>query len=65
MTAIVLWLGPIPAITAVLAGLRGRNVLGWYVLGVAAPVLAAIVAVLLPRRPGAAGDATGRVAPNQ
>lgn len=50
---IVLWLGLVPAITAVLAGMRGRNVVTWYLLAVPLPVVAAIAVVLLPRRYGA------------
>lgn len=50
LMVIVLWLGLVPAITAVLAGIRGRNVVGWYILGVALPVLTAVAVMVLPRR---------------
>jgi drug/metabolite transporter (DMT)-like permease len=47
---IVLWLALVPAITAVLAGLRNRNVVAWYLIGIVAPVLGAVIVLLLPRR---------------
>lgn len=59
---IVSWLGLVPAITAVLAGMRGRNVVAWYLLAVPLPVLAAIAVLLLPRRSDARKPAPTPVA---
>lgn len=57
MSFVILWLGLVPGITALLAVTRGRNAVGWYLLGVAFPVVTALVVVLLPARQGS--DRTG------